>query len=128
DDFGPGQRTGIVALEDVEEVSIVAAPGIWAGDVQDALINHCEQLRSRFAILDPQNGLSVQEVEAARSAIESSYAALYYPWLNVTESDGDGVAAVPPSGHMAGIYGRVDNERGVHKAPANEVVRQIVGF
>ena len=60
----------------------------------------------------------------------SDYAAFYFPWIKVfdlptklQDPKGDGEIAVPPSGHIAGIYARVDNERGVHKAPANEVVR-----
>ena len=89
------------------------------------MIAHCERLGDRMAILDPLPGLTPQEVKQWREKetnYDSKYAALYYPWIKVAGPDGKKMK-VPPSGHMAGIYARSDNERGVHKAPANEVVR-----
>ena len=93
------------------------------------MIIHCETLADRFAILDPPTGLGVQEVEAFRSPIDTKYAALYYPWVEIRDPrpGGEEVTA-PPSGFLAGIYARTDVERGVHKAPANEVIRSIRGF
>jgi phage tail sheath protein FI len=128
-DGGSGKRTGIQALEDVEEVSIVAAPGMWSGTVQGALIEQCELMKNRFAILDcPRNDspLSVQGVQQFRAPLDTKYAALYYPWLDVRDPSVQQTVVAPPSGHLAGIYARVDVERGVHKAPANEVIRGIV--
>jgi uncharacterized protein len=125
EDGGSGARTGIAALEDIDEVAICAVPGMWSGTVQAALIAHCEYLKDRFAILDPQNGLSIEGVREFREPYDTSYAALYYPWL-VTRHPTAGLdVEVPPSGHIAGIYARVDVERGVHKAPANAIIRGI---
>lgn len=125
-DLGGGKRTGIQSLEDIDEISICVVPGIWAGTVQQALILHCELLRDRFAILDPQDGLSIAQVSAAREGFDTKYAALYYPWLVVRDPLLKRNVEVAPSAHIAGLYARVDVERGVHKAPANEVVRGIV--
>jgi phage tail sheath protein FI len=128
EDGGPGRRTGIQALEDIEDISICTVPGMWSRTVQGALIGHCERLKDRFAVLDAQQGLSVQGVLAFRSSLDSKYAALYHPWLKVTDPLTAKEVAVPPAGHMAGVYAFVDNDRGVHKAPANVVIQQIVGF
>jgi uncharacterized protein len=90
-----------------------------------AMIAHCERMGDRIAILDPLPDLTPQDAKRWREVdtnYDSKYAALYYPWIKIAGPDGRPLA-VPPSGHMAGIYARSDNERGVHKAPANEVVR-----
>jgi hypothetical protein len=124
-DGGSGNRTGIQALEDIDEISICLAPGIWATTVQNALIQHCEILKDRFAIIDPQDGLSIEGIRTVRETIDTKYAALYYPWIEVRDPSVSRNVYVAPSGHMAGVYARVDVERGVHKAPANEVIRGI---
>jgi len=94
--------------------------------VQTAMIAHCQTLKYRFAVLDTPPGLNAQQVKEWRNYInlDSSYAALYYPWIEVADYSGTGrtTKMIPPSGHMVGIYNRSDAERGVHKAPANEVV------
>ncbi len=124
--LGPGARTGIQALEDIDEVAIVLVPGMWSVDIRSALIVHCETLTDRFAIIDSPPGLSVQDVQAFRSPIDTKYAALYYPWVQVRDlRPGGGSLAAPPSGFIAGVYARTDIARGVHKAPANEVLRSI---
>ena len=124
--LGPGQRTGIQALEEIDQVAICIVPGMWDVDIRSALIVHCETLAERFAILDPPPGLSVQQVEAFRSPIDTKYAALYYPWVEIRDPRPGGDAQqAPPSGFMAGIYARTDVARGVHKAPANEMIRSI---
>lgn len=124
-DGGSGARTGIQALEDIDEVSICIAPGMWASTIHSSLIQHCEALKDRFAILDPQDGLSIEGIRAFREPLDTKYAALYYPWLEVRDPSVRRNVVVAPSGHMAGIYARVDVERGVYKAPANEVIRGI---
>lgn len=124
-DGGSGKRTGIVALEDIDEVSVCAVPGVWSGTVESALVTHCEQLKDRFAILDPQDDLDIEGIQAFREPFDTRYAALYYPWLVVSDPSTNQFVEAPPSGHMAGIYARVDTERGVHKAPANVVIRGI---
>lgn len=124
-DGGSGKRTGIVALEDIDEIAICAVPGVWSGTVESALITHCELLKDRFATLDPQDGLDIEGIQAFRERFDTKYAALYYPWLVTRDPLTNRDVEVPPSGHLAGIYARVDVERGVHKAPANTVIRGI---
>ncbi len=124
-DGGSGNRTGIQALEDIDEVAICAVPGVWSGTVQSSLIQHCEFLKDRFAILDPRDRLGIEDVRTFRDRFDTKYAALYQPWLVVRDVAADRDVQVPPSGHMAGVYARVDVERGVHKAPANVVIRGI---
>jgi len=128
EDGGSGRRTGIQAMEDIDEISLCAVPGMWSRAVQAALIAHCQRLKDRFAILDAQRGLSVQEVQAFRQPLSSEYAALYHPWLTVRDPTTGTNIPAPPSGHLAGLYAAVDNDRGVHKAPANVVIQQIVGL
>lgn len=122
----PGARTGLSALETVDEAAIVCAPN--AQDVEGldlALVTHCEKLKDRFAILQTSGGPKSAADLAAPT--DSQFAAYYYPWIKVIDG-GSGVARlIPPVGHLAGIYARTDIERGVHKAPANEVVRGARG-
>jgi phage tail sheath protein FI len=124
-DNGPGTRTGIQALEDVDEISICTVPNIWSTTVQSTLILHCESLKYRFAILDPQDKLTIDGIQVFREPLDTKYAALYYPWIEVRDPSVQRNVQVAPSGHMAGIYARVDVQRGVHKAPANEVIEAI---
>ena len=124
-DGGSGNRTGIQALEDIPEISLVAVPGIWSTTVNSALIQHCEQLRYRFAVIDSNDGLSIQGIRDFRDAIDTRYAALYYPWIEVRDPSVRRNVVVAPSLHMIGLYARVDVNRGVHKAPANEVISAI---
>jgi len=124
-DGGADQRTGVQAMEDIDEISICLAPGIWSTTVQGALIQHCETLKDRFAVLDSKDGLSIEGIREFREPLDSKYAALYYPWLEVRDPSVRRNVYVAPSAHMAGVYARVDVDRGVHKAPANEVIRGI---
>jgi phage tail sheath protein FI len=126
-DGGSGKRTGIQALEDISEVSICLVPCVWSRVVQSALIQHCELLKDRFSILDAQDGLSIKDgkIQAVRAAQDSKYGALYFPWIEARDPSAKRNVLLSPSGHVAGIYARVDVERGVHKAPANEVIRGI---
>jgi phage tail sheath protein FI len=98
--------------------------------VQEAMITHCELMRYRFAVLDTPPGLNAQQAKEWRMYVnfDTSYAALYYPWIKIADLSGSGSTTkmVPPSGHMVGIYNRTDGQRGVHKAPANEVVRGAI--
>jgi len=128
-DNGPGQRTGIQALQDVDEVAICAVPGMYAPEVLSALQVHCESQADRFAVFDCPPGQSVQQVQAFRSPFDTTFAALYYPWVKIRDPrpGGDEILA-PPSGFVAGVYARTDLSRGVHKAPANEVLRSIRGL
>jgi len=136
-------RSGIEGLEAVDEITIVCAPDLMSayrkalvGDdallgLQKAMLTHCENMQDRVAILDAPPDLDPQEMLEWRNKtmIDSSYGALYYPWIKVLDPldpTGKKLLSIPPSGHMAGIWARTDSERGVHKAPANEVVRGAV--
>lgn len=130
DDFvgvegGSEASTGIQALEFIDEISIALAPNMWSSSVQSALIIHCETLKDRFAIVDPPDDLDIEGIREFREPFDTKYAAIYYPWIVVRDPFLKRDVHLAPSGHLAGIYARVDVERGVHKAPANEVVRGI---
>lgn len=128
-DNGAGKRTGIQAFLDNDVVSIMAVPGVTDPNVQLMLVAHCESLASRFAVLDiPRDAKKVSDVTAHRDIFDSNYAALYHPWLTIFDPLDKKNIAIPPSGSVLGIYARSDNTRGVHKAPANEVVRACVGL
>ncbi len=128
-DGGPGKRTGIKAFIDNEDVSIIAMPGIVDPAAQLALVAHCENLGSRFAVLDiPGDKKTVADVESFRNIVDSHYAAMYHPWLQVFDAYEKINTYIPPSGSVMGIYARSDTSRGVHKAPANEVVRACTGL
>lgn len=128
-DDGPGRRTGLQAFQENSNVSIMAIPGVTAPEVQAALIAFCENKKSCFAILDvPMELKKTNDVAAFRDMYDSTYAAMYHPWLEMYDAGAKRSAYFPPSGAMAGIYARTDIERGVHKAPANEVVRGCTGL
>ena len=128
-DNGPGKRTGIQAFLENAVVSIMAVPGVTDADVQLSLVAHCENLKSRFAVLDmPLAATKVDELLEQRDIFDTSYAALYHPWLECFDALAKRSAYMPPSGAVMGIYARCDTERGVHKAPANEVVRGCTGL
>jgi uncharacterized protein len=117
----------LIKLETVNDVNLVAAPGITDPVVQTAVKEHCERMKDRFAILESLRGAppfgsgngSVEE-QVLRLQSPDGYAALYYPWLLVQSDDGKERLLMPPSGYIAGIMARTDNNRGVFKAPAGE--------
>ncbi|MBT9777198.1 phage tail sheath family protein [Clostridium sp. MCC353] len=128
-DGGAGKRSGIQAFADNDVVSVIAVPGVTDPGVQLALTAHCEKQASRFAVLDmPKEARKIQDILAHRDIFDSSYAAVYHPWLMVFDPLDKKEIAIPPSGSVMGIYARNDAARGVHKAPANEVVRSCVGL
>jgi len=130
----PERRTGLHALRNVEDISIVGAPGRVSAELQGALISHCELMRYRFAVLDgvPPPNDALADIQTQRQQFDTKYAALYHPWLVVPDPYPVVLPppdyAVPPSGHVIGVYARTDIERGVHKSPANEVVRGVTGL
>jgi phage tail sheath protein FI len=134
-------RTGFGGLEAIDEITMVAVPDLMSAyqrgaidlegvqAVQLGMIAHCELMGDRVAILDPPPGLNAQQVKEWRvdkAGYDSKYAALYWPWVKVFDPSTGHGTYVPPSGHMAGVWGRNDDTRGVHKAPANEVVRGAI--
>ena len=128
------------ALLAIEEISIIAAPGSTelgpvANSLQAQLIAHVETNRShRFAVLDVPKGLTPNEARTHREQWQSKSAAIYFPWVQVAGPALPGkprtrpAILLPPSGFVCGIYARGDAERGVFKAPANEVVRSATGL
>jgi hypothetical protein len=128
-------------LERIEDISIIAAPGHSAFPaqafraIQNTLTTHADNMRYRIAVLDTPPGQTPGEAQDTRSRIDSTRAALYYPWVvvaNPAARPGDELIpkeiALPPSGFVTGIYARTDVLRGVWKAPANEVVRGALRF
>jgi len=128
-DEGPGARTGIQSFLDNTNVNILAIPGITSANVQLSLVSQCENLGSRFAILDvPLKARTTTDVLKHRDIVDSDYCAMYHPWLKVYDPLDKKDTYIPPSGSIAGIYARSDNSKGVHKAPANEIVNNCTGL
>lgn len=131
-------KTGLKAFEDIEDISIVAAPGSTFGygngyktqapTIINLLISHAERMRYRIAVLDSGEKQTIADVRAMKAKIDSKYAAFYYPWVKILDPVTQQEIDLPPSGFVSGIYARNDVERAVYKAPANEVVRLAIGF
>jgi phage tail sheath protein FI len=134
DDAEPLNRTGLASLRNIPQVSLVAIPGHGSGALQGGVVAHCELMRYRFAVLDPaQPDFMLADIQNQRQMFDTKYAALYYPWLTIDDPMPANLAAIgafplPPSGHVLGVFARTDLDRGVHKAPANEVVQGITGL
>lgn len=139
DDPATTVKTGLKQFEDVDDISIVAAPGCTAkydttesrdeaNSTMGALVNHAEHMRYRIAVLDcpPKHGIT--DVRKVRSKLDSTHAAFYYPWVTILDPVTRRALDLPPSGFVAGIYARNDVNRAVYKAPANEVVSLAIGF
>jgi phage tail sheath protein FI len=132
-------------LTDIEDVNLLVIPDAAAHaeaiTIQNSMIDHCLAKKDRFAILDSRPGAppsgpgSVAEQRLSVQA-DSGFAALYYPWLLVRDplskptstNPIPGNMIIPPSGAIAGVYARVDDNPGVHKAPANTDVRGVLGL
>jgi phage tail sheath protein FI len=141
-------RTGVEGLAPYDDITMICVPDLMSlkdgsgkpdyksiQNIQTMIIDFCERVKYCFAILDAPPGLMPEQVKKWRleTNYDSTRAALYYPWIEVPNqiagSNGKPVSRlVPPSGHIAGIYARNDAERGVHKAPANEVLRSATGL
>lgn len=124
------------ALAAIDEVALVAMPGATDATSRDAINTHCKLATDRFAIFDgPETSDDLSDLASTQASgglapANTDFAAWYFPWIRVFDPaekllhpGGDGLVSAPPSGHLAGIYARVDSERGVHKAPANESIR-----
>lgn len=137
-------RTGVAGLEALDDVTMVCMPDLMSlyqkGQIdlkgvqvaQTAMMNHCEAMKYRVAVIDAPPDMTPQQIYDWRmkeANYDSKYAAMYYPWIEIDNPSQPGKTMFsPPSGHMAGIWARSDSERGVHKAPANEVIRGAVGI
>ncbi len=137
------ERTGVEGLESYDDITMAVVPDLMTTlpgqkldlnmvkAVQTLLIAHCEKMGDRVAILDTPPNMNPQQVKKWRmetAGYDSSFAALYYPWIEIMDPVTNRPTLIPPSGHMAGIWARSDTTRGVHKAPANEVVRGATGL
>jgi hypothetical protein len=139
-------RSGINGLAIADDVTMVVVPdlitaatqadgtidlNLWKA-VQTALISHCEQNGNRMAVLDAPPGMTPQQIKDWRSDVamyDSAFAALYYPWIKVENPigvNGNAEIFIPPSGHIAGVWARTDETRGVWKAPANDTIRGLL--
>jgi len=127
EDKGPNARTGLKTFDDVDEIQLVVAPGMTEPAIYDAVLTHCELKKNRFAVLDSPETIDMGGIDKIPKPRDSKYGAYYFPWIEVYDPE-RGNIFVPPSGHMVGVYARVDTERGVHKAPANEIVRGALGL
>src|SRR6185436_3765714 len=141
-DVASDKATGLAALGEIDDIAIVALPDGGTYDTEllcsqaaDRLITHANNLRYRIAVVDGPPESSLTEIRRFRGRFDSKYAALYYPWIEILdplERAAQGAPPrrilLPPSGFVTGIYARSDIERGVHKAPANEVVAGLTKF
>jgi hypothetical protein len=141
-DHGPGDRRGLLALGAVDEVGLLAVPDamvfyqrhpgpqadLAVQRVQDAMVDLCENLKDRFALLDLPATKDLEFVRRWRRRVNSSYAAFYFPWVVIGGGPGGSGVKLPPSGVLAGVFARCDTEHGSFKAPANEVITNATGL
>jgi phage tail sheath protein FI len=131
----PGERRALTAFADIDEISIIHVPDLHLIDLSqretliDDVLSQCELLKDRFAIFEASSDDTThyRRIDQVGWSRPSKYGAFYYPWIKVFDPVTQLPKSIPPGGHIAGIYARTDQERGVHKAPANEVVRGATG-
>lgn len=118
------QGLAVLELDPYREVALVYAPG--QPDVNKAVVSHCEKMRFRFAVVDPDKNVNITDFQPRSAVQDTKYAALYYPWIWISDPQTGVRKNVPPGGHVLGVYARTDDERGVFKAPANEILRGVL--
>ncbi len=128
EDKGPSQRTGLQAFKAIEDISLVAAPGMTSKIVHQTLSDHASEMGDRMAILDGVEELGDVQLHEFPRIGDARESAIYWPWISVFDESTKKLVHVPPSGHVMGTIARVDADRGVHKAPANELVRGALGL
>jgi len=136
------KRTGFTSFETLEEVTMIVAPDVVSAQakglisvddvkaIQAGMISHCELMGNRMAILDLPAGLNAQQAADWRTNVtnfDSKFAVSYWPWITTFDPTAGKNVSFPPSGHMAGVWSRNDDTRGVFKAPANEIILGAVG-
>jgi hypothetical protein len=139
----PLSRSGVEGLAQIDDITMLCVPDLMTTmpgqtldlemvkAVQTMMINHCEMMGDRMAVLDAPPDMNPQEIKKWRmdtAGFDSSYGVLYYPWIEIMDPVTNRPINVPPSGHVSGVWARSDNTRGVHKAPANEVVRGVTNL
>jgi hypothetical protein len=143
DTFTADLTAALQQFESIDEIALVAAPmppnldQAALNALQDSLVAHCARLEDRVAILDSSRDIAGDNLVVSADAKgiwrpkadPKGYGAFYFPWIEIADPLGAASArlAVPPSGHVAGIYARSDAQRGVHKTPANEVIMGALG-
>lgn len=125
-DEGVGKKSGLFLFDSVTDIAIIAAPGVTDPAAQDAILTHCENNRFRIAVLDAPETLEagIDTMPMPRDSILGAY---YFPWITMYDPAADQNMFAPPSGGVCGVYSRVDGTRGVHKAPANELLKTALG-
>lgn len=131
-DGGPNKRSGLSCFKDIDEIAILCAPAVTDMQVIQEILTYAETFNI-FAIIDAPNTLEelsqyslsqdLNGLSNLSAKCASKQASIYFPWVNIYDNTIKADRSIAPSGFVAGIYSRVDKERGVHKAPANEVVR-----
>lgn len=126
-DEGVGKKSGLHLFDEIQDISLICAPGVTDPAAQDAILTHCEKNRFRFAVLDSPETLEggIDTMPMPRDSIMGAY---YFPWVQMYDMVADQNIYAPPSGGICGVYGRVDSTRGVHKAPANELFKTALGL
>jgi len=114
-----------LTLAPYREVALVYAPGASV-DVNRAVITHCENLQFRFAVVDAERSVAITNFQPRSALQDTQYAALYYPWIAIADPESGVRQEAPAGGHVIGVYARTDSERGVFKAPANEILRGVL--
>ncbi|GCE44113.1 Phage tail sheath protein FI [Rhodococcus wratislaviensis] len=126
--------SGLHGIEAIDEISLLSTPDEGHANIPPAvrvslkgeIVQQCERLKDRFGILQFTNDVGGGDPASVTPPASTSYAAVYYPWVRVLDPATSETYLVPPGGHVAGVYARTDIERGVHKAPANAIVRGII--
>jgi phage tail sheath protein FI len=125
----PIQGLAALELDPYRDVALVHAPNATR-EVAQAIVTHCENMRFRFAVIDCDKGKNsvsdLQPRDQTKGIGDSSYAAFYYPWIVTSDPRTGARKLIPPGGHVLGVYARSDTERGVFKAPGNEIVRGVL--
>lgn len=126
-DEGVGKKSGLHLFDEIQDISLICAPGVTDPAAQDAILTHCEKNRFRFAVLDSPETLEggIDTMPMPRDSIMGAY---YFPWVQMYDMVADQNLYALPSGGICGVYGRVDSTRGVHKAPANELFKTALGL
>lgn len=127
-DKGPTYRSGLCLFRSIDDISLVAAPGMTSATIHQLLADHAAEAGDRIAVLDGMEDLGETQLHEFPRIGDCPEAALYWPWIAVFDEASKKTRFVPPSGHVMGTAARVDTERGVHKAPANEVLRGALGL
>ncbi len=128
EDRGPAHRSGLNVFKGIDEISLVAAPGQTSATIHQLLSDHAAECGDRMAVLDGIDDLGDVQLHEFPRIGDSKDSALYWPWIQVFDESTKKVTCVPPSGHVMGVIARVDSDRGVHKAAANETIRGALGL